>query len=144
VLTCVSGSARIALGSDDGIVAEVSVGDVTIIPAGVGHKRLSSSADFLMAGGYPPGQSGNIVRPEIWTAQKSRPRSRRRAAEDRPDHRASGRDRRDMAACQLPWKLSRLKRCDHCVIPSTSHSTAAAIIARGSRRGVASSRDRES
>ncbi|MGE0280031.1 MAG: hypothetical protein AB7P20_05385 [Rhizobiaceae bacterium] len=63
VLTCVSGSARIALGGEDGIVAEVSVGDVTIIPAGVGHKRLSSSADFLMAGGYPPGQSGNIVRP---------------------------------------------------------------------------------
>jgi uncharacterized protein YjlB len=63
VLTCVSGSARIALGGDEGIVAEVSLGDVTLIPAGVGHRRLSSSADFLMAGGYPPGQSGNIVRP---------------------------------------------------------------------------------
>lgn len=63
VLTCVSGSARIALGGDAGIVAEVSIGDVTIIPAGVGHRRLGSSADFLMAGGYPPGQSGNIVRP---------------------------------------------------------------------------------
>lgn len=63
VLSCVSGSARIALGGDNGIIADVSVGDVTIIPAGVGHKRLSSSADFLMAGGYPPGQSGNIVRP---------------------------------------------------------------------------------
>jgi len=63
VLTCVSGSARIALGGEGGIIAEVTVGDVTIIPAGVGHKRLSASADFLMAGGYPPGQSGNIVRP---------------------------------------------------------------------------------
>ena len=63
VLTCVSGSAEIALGSDDGIVASVSVGDVTLIPAGVGHKKLSASSDFLMAGSYPPGQSGNIVRP---------------------------------------------------------------------------------
>lgn len=63
VLTCVSGSARIALGSDAGIVAEIGVGDVTVIPAGVGHKRLWASDGFAMAGGYPPGQDGNIVRP---------------------------------------------------------------------------------
>lgn len=63
VLTCVAGTARIGLGGDAGIVAEISAGDVTVIPAGVGHKRIEASADFLMAGGYPPGQSGNIVRP---------------------------------------------------------------------------------
>lgn len=63
VLTCVSGSARIGLGGDAGIVAEIGVGDVTIIPAGVGHKRLQSSRDFAMAGGYPPAQEGNILRP---------------------------------------------------------------------------------
>jgi len=63
VLGCVAGSARIALGGEGGIVADVEVGDVIVIPAGVGHKRLSSSSDFLVAGGYPPGQSGNILRP---------------------------------------------------------------------------------
>lgn len=63
VLTCVAGSAKIGLGGDDGIVATVSVGDVSIIPAGVGHRKLAASPDFLMAGGYPPGQTGNIVRP---------------------------------------------------------------------------------
>jgi uncharacterized protein YjlB len=62
-LTCVAGSARIGLGGEDGIIADVSAGDVAIIPAGVGHKRIESSPDFLMAGAYPPGQSGNIVRP---------------------------------------------------------------------------------
>jgi uncharacterized protein YjlB len=63
VLACVSGNARIGFGGDGGIAADISVGDVCIVPAGVGHKRLDASADFLMAGGYPPGQHGDIVKP---------------------------------------------------------------------------------
>jgi uncharacterized protein YjlB len=63
VLACVSGNARIGFGGDAGIAADVSVGDVCIVPAGVGHKRLDSSSDFQMAGGYPPGQQGDIVKP---------------------------------------------------------------------------------
>lgn len=63
VLSCVAGTARIGLGGDDGIVADVSVGDVIVIPAGVGHKRIAASPGFQMAGGYPPGQTGDIVRP---------------------------------------------------------------------------------
>ncbi|MBN9070969.1 MAG: hypothetical protein J0H34_05060 [Rhizobiales bacterium] len=63
VLSCVAGTARIGFGGDDGLVADVTVGDVAVIPAGVGHKRLSASAGFQMAGGYPPGQRGDIVRP---------------------------------------------------------------------------------
>ncbi len=63
VLACVSGSAQIGLGGDNGFQADVAAGDVCVIPAGVGHRRLDASADFQMAGGYPPGQQGNIVRP---------------------------------------------------------------------------------
>jgi len=63
VLGCVSGHARIGFGGDGGIEIDIVVGDVATVPAGVGHKKLSASADFLMAGGYPPGQEGNIVRP---------------------------------------------------------------------------------
>ena len=63
VLACVSGSARIGFGGDRGLQADVLVGDVCVIPAGVGHKKLDASPDFQMAGGYPPGQEGNIVRP---------------------------------------------------------------------------------
>ena len=63
MLACVSGTARIGFGGDSGFKADVAVGDVCVIPAGVGHRRLDASADFQMAGGYPPGQEGNIVRP---------------------------------------------------------------------------------
>lgn len=61
-LACVSGRARIGFGGDHGIEVDVETGDVCVIPAGVGHRRLGSSPDFLMAGGYPPDQEGNIVR----------------------------------------------------------------------------------
>lgn len=63
VLGCVAGQARIGFGGDGGMVADIEIGDVAIIPAGVGHRKLEASTDFLMAGGYPPGQEGNIVRP---------------------------------------------------------------------------------
>ena len=61
-LACVAGRARIGFGGDHGIEVDVAVGDVCVIPAGVGHRRLDSSPDFLMAGGYPPDQEGNIIR----------------------------------------------------------------------------------
>jgi uncharacterized protein YjlB len=63
VLGCVSGRARIGFGGDAGMVAEMAQGDVVIIPAGVGHKSVEASDGFQVAGGYPPGQEGNIVRP---------------------------------------------------------------------------------
>jgi uncharacterized protein YjlB len=63
VLACVSGRARIGFGGDGGIEVDVGIGDVCVIPAGVGHRRLGSSPDFQMAGAYPPRQEGNIVRP---------------------------------------------------------------------------------
>jgi uncharacterized protein YjlB len=63
VLACVSGNAVIGFGGDSGITAKVAVGDVCIVPAGVGHKRVSASADFRMAGGYPPEQTGDINHP---------------------------------------------------------------------------------
>lgn len=59
-----AGSATIGFGGDDGLVVDVRVGDVAVVPAGVGHKRLSASPGFQMAGGYPPGQQGDIVRPK--------------------------------------------------------------------------------
>ena len=59
-----AGPATIGFGGDDGLVVDVRVGDVAVVPAGVGHKRLSASPGFQMAGGYPPGQQGDIVRPK--------------------------------------------------------------------------------
>jgi uncharacterized protein YjlB len=64
VLGCVAGAADVGFGGDLGIVTELRAGDVVVIPAGVGHKRLSDKRDgFTVVGGYPPRQSGRITRP---------------------------------------------------------------------------------
>lgn len=62
VLGCARGSATIGFGGDDGIAVDMRPGDVVVIPAGVGHKRLAASSDFAVVGAYPPGQNGAITR----------------------------------------------------------------------------------
>ena len=64
VLGCVQGEAEIGFGGDHGGKVTFRAGDVVVIPAGVGHKRLSEKrGGFTVVGGYPPGQSGRITRP---------------------------------------------------------------------------------
>jgi uncharacterized protein YjlB len=64
VLGCVAGEAEVGFGGDHGIKTTVKAGDVVVIPAGVGHNRLSAKrGGFTIVGGYPPGQSGMISRP---------------------------------------------------------------------------------
>ncbi len=66
VLGCFRGAATILFGGDSGLEVDVSPGDMVVIPAGVGHKRLKSSAGFQVTGGYPPGQDWdmNYAKPE--------------------------------------------------------------------------------
>jgi uncharacterized protein YjlB len=56
VLAICRGRACVRFGGERGIVAEVSAGDVVVIPAGVAHQRLSSSGDLVVVGAYPKGQ----------------------------------------------------------------------------------------
>ena len=55
-LGIVAGSARILFGGENGKVIDVAVGDVVILPAGVGHCCVDASGDFQVVGAYPCGQ----------------------------------------------------------------------------------------
>ncbi len=57
VLGIYKGIVKVQLGGDGALTTELGVGDVVVIPAGVSHKNLGSSADFACVGAYPGGMS---------------------------------------------------------------------------------------
>lgn len=60
VLGVYSGSAEVQLGGEKGKKFSVAAGDVIILPAGTGHKKLSASHDFGVVGAYPDGMEYDI------------------------------------------------------------------------------------
>lgn len=62
VLGIFSGSADVLLGGENGVVLTVRPGDVVIVPAGVGHKKLRESGGLGVVGAYPAGQSPDLCR----------------------------------------------------------------------------------
>jgi len=62
VLGIARGEATVRFGGEHGETLHVKAGDAVLIPAGVGHKRLYSSADLLVIGAYPAGQHADLMR----------------------------------------------------------------------------------
>jgi uncharacterized protein YjlB len=62
VLGVYRGHATIRLGGDVGVTVLAEKGDVLVLPAGTGHQNLGSSPDFHVIGGYPEGQSPDLLR----------------------------------------------------------------------------------
>lgn len=60
VLGVRAGSVKLLLGGETGQTIEMKTGDVVILPAGTGHKKLTSSADFEIVGAYPDGKDYNV------------------------------------------------------------------------------------
>lgn len=55
VLIALRGEAVIQFGGEKGAAIPFKSGDAVVIPAGVRHKKLSSSPDFTVLGAYPGG-----------------------------------------------------------------------------------------
>ncbi len=75
VLACVAGEASIGFGgdaADGGIAVAIKPGDVVIVPAGVGHRRLDASPDFQVTGAYPPGQNGSTTKAGTMAFEEAR------------------------------------------------------------------------
>lgn len=62
VLGVARGEAELTMGGAMGDRFVVGVGDVIIIPAGVGHKCESSSAGFQVVGAYPEAMAPDLIR----------------------------------------------------------------------------------
>lgn len=71
-LGVVRGSARLMLGGPHGSEIKVRPGQVLIIPAGVGHRRLEADEDFLVVGAYPAGQDWDLCKDAAKDATRKR------------------------------------------------------------------------
>jgi len=64
VMGVYSGYATLQFGGDAGEQIAVEAGDAIVIPAGVGHKKISASEDFGVVGAYPDGRDYDIKKGE--------------------------------------------------------------------------------
>jgi len=63
VLGIARGTVRAEFGGTKGKILSLKAGDVVILPAGTGHRRLKASKDLLLVGAYPA-NSGKYDEPK--------------------------------------------------------------------------------
>lgn len=64
VLGVYSGEATVQFGGDSGVTVTAKPGDVIVLPAGTGHKKLRSSGRLGVVGAYPAGHDPDVCTPE--------------------------------------------------------------------------------
>ncbi len=57
-----SGEVTVQFGGEGGVVVTARPGDIVVLPAGTGHKRLSSKGSLGIVGAYPAGQHPDMFR----------------------------------------------------------------------------------
>ncbi len=62
VLGVASGEVTVLFGGEDGVTLTATAGDIVVVPAGVGHKRVAMAGDLCVVGAYPPGQRPDMRR----------------------------------------------------------------------------------
>jgi len=55
---------RVQFGGARGKTITLKAGDVVVLPAGTGHRRVSPSKDLLVVGAYPPDGDYDELRPD--------------------------------------------------------------------------------
>ena len=66
-----SGEVTVQFGGDGGVVVTARPGDVIVLPAGTGHKKLDSCGALGIVGAYPSGQHADMCTPLLANARRS-------------------------------------------------------------------------
>src|SRR5882672_3037179 len=66
-----SGEVTVQFGGDGGVVVTARAGDVIVLPAGTGHKKLSSRGALGVVGAYPAGEHADMCTPVLSKLQPS-------------------------------------------------------------------------
>lgn len=56
------GWVEVRFGGESGETVRLEAGDVAVLPAGTGHKRVGASPDLLVIGAYPPDEPYDMIR----------------------------------------------------------------------------------
>jgi uncharacterized protein YjlB len=65
-----AGEVTVLFGGDGGVALTATVGDVIVLPAGTGHKKLASRGALGVVGAYPQGSDPDTCTPELATAAR--------------------------------------------------------------------------
>jgi uncharacterized protein YjlB len=66
-----SGEVTVQFGGDGGVALTARPGDVLVLPAGTGHKKLSSRGALGIVGAYPAGQHPDMNTPLLANAKRT-------------------------------------------------------------------------